>query len=355
MSVAELQEKLKLAEQEREDAHEALRIERAKMTREKKQWALDRKAEEKRWAEDMAQLSREKRIWAEEKERNQEGAVQSEKSKWDQERRSLLEQHRQEVEELMALLKAAGDQKESAGTASSEKAAQMMQERGQWEEERKQLNLQVSGKESKIAELLRLQKQLQEEVDKSKRLEDEMKRELDKRDAVITRLGEQEQQLVDTMKELEEMRKHTPRSGGSSATTSEPHAGVGMVVRIDSRHAYPLIKRISAQGAAAECGKLAVGDVLLEVDAVDCKHKTIEEMSALFLGPAGSTVVVKGHTSETPDTPSYTVTLVRGGEGHSPLKDALHDLEEERGRCQALEQHLQEIQTSILIYYNPNN
>ena len=141
MSVAELQEKLKLAEQEREDAHEALRIERAKMTREKKQWALDRKAEEKRWAEDMAQLSREKRIWAEEKERNQEGAVQSEKSKWDQERRSLLEQHRQEVEELMALLKAAGDQKESAGTASSEKAAQMMQERGQWEEERKQLNI----------------------------------------------------------------------------------------------------------------------------------------------------------------------------------------------------------------------
>lgn len=335
MSVAELQEKLKLAEQEREDAHEALRIERAKMTREKKQWALDRKAEEKRWAEDMAQLSREKRIWAEEKERNQEGAVQSEKSKWDQERRSLLEQHRQEVEELMALLKAAGDQKESAGTASEE-AAQMMQERGQWEEERKQLNLKVADKESKIAELLRLQKQLQEEVDKSKRLEDEMKRELDKRDAVITRLGEQEQQ--------------------TSATTSEPHAGVGMVVRIDSRHAYPLIKRITAQGAAAECGKLAVGDVLLEVDAVDCKHKTIEEMSALFLGPAGSTVVVKGHTSETPDTPSYTVTLVRGGEGHSPLKDALHDLEEERGRCQALEQQLQAIQTSILIYYyNPNN
>lgn len=69
-----------------QDAKEALRIERAKMTREKKQWALDRKAEEKRWAEDMAQLSREKRIWAEEKEKlaSPRDALQSEKDKWNQ-------------------------------------------------------------------------------------------------------------------------------------------------------------------------------------------------------------------------------------------------------------------------------
>jgi hypothetical protein len=69
-----------------QDAKEALRIERAKMTREKKQWALDRKAEEKRWAEDMAQLSREKRIWAEEKEKlaSPRDALQGEKEKWNQ-------------------------------------------------------------------------------------------------------------------------------------------------------------------------------------------------------------------------------------------------------------------------------
>jgi len=67
--VEALQAKLKLADQETEDAKEALRIERAKMTREKKQWALQSKSEEKRWADDMAQLSREKRMWAEEKDR----------------------------------------------------------------------------------------------------------------------------------------------------------------------------------------------------------------------------------------------------------------------------------------------
>jgi hypothetical protein len=56
------------------------------MTREKKQWALDRKAEEKRWAEDMAQLSREKRMWAEEKEKqaSPRDALQGEKEKWAQ-------------------------------------------------------------------------------------------------------------------------------------------------------------------------------------------------------------------------------------------------------------------------------
>jgi hypothetical protein len=32
------------------------------------------------------------------------------------------------------------------------------------------------------------------------------------------------------------------------------------------------------------------------VDGVDCKHKTVADMTALFLGPAGSSVVVKGHT-----------------------------------------------------------
>ena len=69
-----------------QDAKEALRIERAKMTREKKQWALDRKAEEKRWAEDMAQLSREKRMWAEEKEKlaSPRDGLQGEKEKWAQ-------------------------------------------------------------------------------------------------------------------------------------------------------------------------------------------------------------------------------------------------------------------------------
>lgn len=100
--VVELQRKLRVAEEEAESAKESLRVERAKMTREKKQWALDRKSEEKRWAEDMAQLSREKRIWAEERERLTASSAESGKSKWEQERRSLLEQHRIEIAALQA-------------------------------------------------------------------------------------------------------------------------------------------------------------------------------------------------------------------------------------------------------------
>ena len=34
----------------------------------------------------------------------------------------------------------------------------------------------------------------------------------------------------------------------------------------------------------------------LKVDGIDCKHKTVADMTALFLGPVGSSVVVKGHT-----------------------------------------------------------
>ena len=152
--VAELKALLKAAETEMEDAKEALRIERAKMTREKKQWALDRKAEEKRWAEDMAQLSREKRMWAEEKERlNSPRMVLGEKERWDQERKSLLEQHRREVEELTALLSRAAEDAPSQPVIANAEAVleQVMelkrvreQEHAEWDQERQRLQNELA-------------------------------------------------------------------------------------------------------------------------------------------------------------------------------------------------------------------
>ena len=137
-----------------EDAKEALRIERAKMTREKKQWALDRKAEEKRWAEDMAQLSREKRMWAEEKERlNSPRVVLGEKERWDQERKSLLEQHRLEVQDLTArLARAAEDAPSQPVIANAEAVLEQVmelkrvreQEHAEWDQERQRLHNELA-------------------------------------------------------------------------------------------------------------------------------------------------------------------------------------------------------------------
>ena len=101
----------------------------------------------------MAQLSREKRIWAEEKDRMASPRVvqvfqyirvclaahqplpactafglsltctcwllQGAQEKWDQERRSLNEQHRLEVDDLMALLKAAQANQASAASVET--------------------------------------------------------------------------------------------------------------------------------------------------------------------------------------------------------------------------------------------
>ena len=152
--VAELKALLKAAETEMEDAKEALRIERAKMTREKKQWALDRKAEEKRWAEDMAQLSREKRMWAEEKERlNSPRVVLGEKERWDQERKSLLEQHRLEVQDLTArLARAAEDAPSQPVIANAEAVLEQVmelkrvreQEHAEWDQERQRLHNELA-------------------------------------------------------------------------------------------------------------------------------------------------------------------------------------------------------------------
>jgi chromosome segregation ATPase len=151
--VAELKAQLKASETEMEDAKEALRIERAKMTRERKQWALDRKAEEKRWAEDMAQLSREKRMWAEEKERlNSPRVVLGEKERWDQERKSLLEQHRQEVQDLTARLARAEDAPSQPVIANAEAVLEQVmelkrvreQEHAEWDQERQRLHNELA-------------------------------------------------------------------------------------------------------------------------------------------------------------------------------------------------------------------
>jgi C-terminal processing protease CtpA/Prc len=106
----------------------------------------------------------------------------------------------------------------------------------------------------------------------------------------------------------------------------DKYVGVGMVVRVETGKPFPLIKKITPGGSAAECPSLAIDDVLLEVDGKDCRGKSVADMTALFLGPVGSSVVVKGHTladhEHSPDQPSYTVTLIRGNKGQSPSKHA---------------------------------
>ena len=105
------------------------------------------------------------------------------------------------------------------------------------------------------------------------------------------------------------------------------YVGVGMVVRVETGKEYPLIKKIASDGAAAECKEMAIDDALLEVDGKDCRGMTVADMTALFLGPLGSTVTVKGHSladhEHISSQPSYTVTLVRGKRGQSPKKQAL--------------------------------
>jgi predicted nucleic acid-binding Zn-ribbon protein len=103
------------------------------------------------------------------------------------------------------------------------------------------------------------------------------------------------------------------------------YVGVGMVVRVETGKPFPLIKKIAPDGSAAECPLMAVDDALLEVDGKDCRGKSVADMTALFLGPVGSSVTVKGHTlsdhDHPPDRPSYSVTLVRGKKGQSPVKE----------------------------------
>lgn len=103
------------------------------------------------------------------------------------------------------------------------------------------------------------------------------------------------------------------------------YVGVGMVVRVETGKAFPLIKKIAADGSAASCSLMAVDDALLEVDGKDCRGRSVANMTALFLGPVGSQVMVKGHTlsdhDHPPSEPSYTVTLIRGKKDQSPLKE----------------------------------
>ena len=163
---AELQRKLRVAEEEAESAKENLRVERAKMTREKKQWALDRKSEEKRWAEDMAQLSREKRIWAEERERLTASSAESGKSKWEQERRSLLEQHRIEIAALQA-------HKDSPHVGESGKCEKLAAEQARADDLERQLHLERAGAEARSQQLRELQgsQERAEEISRKAHLE----------------------------------------------------------------------------------------------------------------------------------------------------------------------------------------
>mmetsp|Transcript_65683 Transcript_65683/g.106484 ORF Transcript_65683/g.106484 Transcript_65683/m.106484 type:complete len:490 (-) Transcript_65683:227-1696(-) len=168
--VEALQAKLKLADQETEDAKEALRIERAKMTREKKQWALQSKSEEKRWADDMAQLSREKRMWAEEKDRlTSPRVLQSEKSRWDQERRSLAEQHRQEIEELMARVSTASENPPTSAELAHAPSSATEADRAQWEQDCQQMGNEITDLRSTLENLeqtLKNSEQTKEEIGK---------------------------------------------------------------------------------------------------------------------------------------------------------------------------------------------
>ena len=129
-----------------------------------------------------------------------------------------------------------------------------------------------------------------------------------------------------------------PEQDGANGPEASSFVGVGMKLVTDKRWPFPRIKQITTGGAVAACKRVREGHDVLKVDGVDCSGKTVAEMSRLFLGPAGTSVVVTfrppakggglGLLGEIVDglagvAPSvwsggeaavaYTVTLIRGG------------------------------------------
>ena len=211
----ELREQLRAAEQDITLAKEVLRMERANLTSEKKKWALDRNVEDQRWAEEMAQISRrEKSIWGA-KGKDSHLAFQKEQAKWDQERKSMMEkhrlelddimnllinsevlkaadgpakrelerrsheeqqrqqhrqqqqQHRQEALDLMSLLKSADDQKAALALAAENER--------KWEQERERLNCKIA--ELRVALANRLEVNFSQQTDLDRQLREAMERE----------------------------------------------------------------------------------------------------------------------------------------------------------------------------------
>ena len=166
------------------------------------------------------------------------------------------------------------------------------------------------------------QQQLKEESEKDEAKRPEV--------ASAATLQSEEQSLRQGEEELEQ--------GGAKGPDVTSFVGVGMKLVTDKRWPFPRIKQITTGGAVAACERVREGHDVLKVDGVDCSGKTVEEMSRLFLGPAGTPVVVTfrppakggglGLLGELVDglagvAPSvwsggeaamaYTVTLIRGG------------------------------------------
>ena len=203
----ELREQLRVAEQDIALAKEVLQMERANLTSEKKKWALDRNVEDQRWAEEIAQISRrEKSIWGA-KGKDSHLAFQKERAKWDQERKSMMEKHRlelddimnllinsevlkaadgpakrelerrsheeqqrqhsQEALDLMSLLKSADDQKAALALAAENER--------KWEQERERLNCKIA--ELRVALANRLEVNFSQQTDLDRQLREAMERE----------------------------------------------------------------------------------------------------------------------------------------------------------------------------------
>ena len=68
--------------------------------------------------------------------------------------------------------------------------------------------------------------------------------------------------------------------------------GVGMVVKLEGRSSYPVIKSLVPGGAAESCGQFSVGDAILIVDGKDVEGLDAQHLTPLFRGPLGSTLTI---------------------------------------------------------------
>ena len=184
----------------------------------------------------------------------------------------------------------------------------------------------------KLKEDARDAARLQAEEEEQQQLKEESEKDEAKRPEVASAatLQSEEQSLRQGEEE--------PEQDGAKGPDVTSFVGVGMKLVTDKRWPFPRIKQITTGGAVAACERVREGHDVLKVDGVDCSGKTVEEMSRLFLGPAGTPVVVTfrqpakggglGLLGELVDglagvAPSvwsggeaavaYTVTLIRGG------------------------------------------
>ena len=65
-----------------------------------------------------------------------------------------------------------------------------------------------------------------------------------------------------------------------------------MIVKLEGRSAYPVIKSITPGGAAAECTEFCVGDAILSVNGKDVEGMDAKHLTPLFLGPIGSSLTI---------------------------------------------------------------